>query len=137
MREKLAELAHKQWSGWVKSLFEKCEEEELQSSTGSGLYKTGKYILSKEIVSRYNKLMCTKYSDLSENEKEKDRAQADKVIDIMNGVYEEEKSIQLIEDLFEIARNHENNAKRLFRIVERLLEEHRKIHSHQEDNDNK
>ena len=133
MREKLAELAHKQWSGWVKSLFEKCEEEELQSSTGSGLYKTGKYILSKEIVSRYNKLMCTKYSDLSENEKEKDRAQADKVIDIMNGVYEEEKSIQLIEDLSEIARNHENNAKRLFRIVERLLEEHRKIHSHQED----
>lgn len=137
MREKLAELAHKQWSGWMKYLFEKCEEEELQSSTGAGLYKTGKYIMPEWAVERWKQQMNTKYCDLLEEEKESDRVEADNVIDIMNGVYEEEKRIQLIEDLSEIARNHENNAKRLFRIVERLLEEHRKNYPRQETDDTK
>lgn len=36
-----------------------------------------------------------------------------------------EKAIQLIEDLTEIANNHERNAKRLFRIAEKLIEEYK------------
>ena len=74
MKEKLAEFAHEQWSGWMKYLFEKSSQN-----------PDGTMTIPKWAVERWSRQMNTKYSDLSEVEKESDRIEADKMIEIFKG----------------------------------------------------
>ena len=68
-REKLAELCHKQWSGWIKYMFGKC------------LKKTNGTILIPEwAVTRWRRQAYTPYNKLSSQEKDSDRTEADKFI---------------------------------------------------------
>jgi hypothetical protein len=69
LREQLAALDHEQWAGWMNYLFEKSEEGE-----------DGSVIIPKLLVLRWKRQMNTPYTDLSEDEKESDRAEADKVL---------------------------------------------------------
>lgn len=72
LREDLAELAHEQWSGWMEYLFSKSE------------FKIdGTVIIPVWAVERWLRQMNTKYSDLSEKEKESDRKEADKAIKLI------------------------------------------------------
>lgn len=73
-REKLAELCHEQWSGWMKYLFGK-----------SSLQNDGTLLIPKWATDRWFKQMHTDYKDLSEEEKESDRKEADRFIDIIEG----------------------------------------------------
>ncbi len=71
-REKLASLAHEQWSGWMEYLFSKT----ISSSDGSA-------IIPQEYYERWKRQMITPYSSLPDNEKESDRLEADRVIELL------------------------------------------------------
>jgi hypothetical protein len=73
-REKLAELAHQQWAGWMKYLFE-------QSTKNND----GTVTIPKWAVDRWIRQMMMEYKDLSSQEQNSDRIQADKFIKILEG----------------------------------------------------
>ena len=67
LREELADLCHQQWSGWMEYLFSTCIEE-------NGL------IIPTWAAERWKRQMNTAYKDLSEEEKDSDRREADRFI---------------------------------------------------------
>ncbi len=71
-REKLAELAHSQWSGWMRYLFSKGRFNE-----------DGTWTMPSWAVSRWKKQMETPYSELSESEQESDRNEADRFLEVI------------------------------------------------------
>jgi hypothetical protein len=72
LREQLAALEHEQWVGWMKYLFEKSSEND-----------EGCVEIPASLVARWKRQMNTSYVDLPENEKESDRAEADKVLRVI------------------------------------------------------
>ena len=70
-REKLADYAHAAWSGWMKYMFSKSTKD------GSGLV-----MIPASLVERWTRQMNTPYTELPENEKESDRLEADRMIEI-------------------------------------------------------
>ena len=69
MREKLAALAHSQWSGWMKYLFSKSIEQ-----------SNGSVLIPAWAADRWKRQMNTPYDELPEEEKESDRTEADKML---------------------------------------------------------
>lgn len=69
LKENIANLCHEQWSGWMKYLFSKCE-----------INIHGHYVIPKWAVERWMRQMNTDYKDLSEEEKNSDREEAEKFI---------------------------------------------------------
>jgi len=72
MIEKLAEYAHKAWSGWMQYLFEKSTENE-----------DGTVTIPKWAVDRWKRQANTDYKDLPESEKVSDREEARKIMDTL------------------------------------------------------
>lgn len=72
LREQLAELAHVQWSGWMQYLFSKLD----QQSDGS-------LVIPAEYVVALRRQMETAYADLLQQEQDDDRAEADKMLALM------------------------------------------------------
>jgi hypothetical protein len=72
MLEKLAELAHIQWSGWMEYLFSKCTFNEDGTAT-----------IPKWAVDRWKRQIATDYKDLPEEEKESDRNEARRVMELL------------------------------------------------------
>ena len=72
IREKLAELAHEQWCGWMQYMFSK-----------SFINQDGTMTIPKWAVERWTRQINIKYPDLTEEEKESDRNEADKVFSII------------------------------------------------------
>ena len=67
MREQLADLCHRQWSGWMFYLFSK------------GKFNSdGTWTMPAEFVQRWKRQMETPYAELSEAEQDSDRAETDK-----------------------------------------------------------
>lgn len=77
MREKLAKLAHEQWSGWMVYLFSKCKAT-----------ATGEMVIPRWAVDRWKKQSQTPYSKLSAKEQESDRKEADKFLALFTDEYE-------------------------------------------------
>ena len=75
LREALAALAHQQWSDWMTYLFSKCEE---YQESGMGVH------IPPLSANRWMRQMNTAYADLSEEEKESDRSEADRMIATFN-----------------------------------------------------
>lgn len=73
--ETLASVQHDIWSDWMDYLFSKCYPE-----TGQFDKDTGNLIIPKELVDRWKRQLDTPYKELTEEEKDSDREQADKVI---------------------------------------------------------
>lgn len=72
LREKLAALAHEQWSGWMKYLFD------------CGTFnKDGTWSMDDWAVKRWTRQMNTAYDELPEDERESDRTEADKVLALL------------------------------------------------------
>ena len=86
LREKLAELAHKQWSSWIKYMFGKC----LKKADGT-------ILIPEWAVTRWRRQAYTPYSKLSKIERELDRTEADKFIALL-AEPEKPKREQIIED---------------------------------------
>jgi len=72
LRERLACLAHKQWTGWMEYLFSK------------GVFnKDGTWTMPKWAVDRWTKQIATPYKQLSKQEQDSDRKEADHMLDVM------------------------------------------------------
>ena len=80
-REELAEYAHEAWSGWMKHMFK------------MGMFMDGVWVMPKILVERWHRQMNTPYDDLTETEKDSDRAEADKMLEIMRGQNENQNNI--------------------------------------------
>ncbi len=72
LREQLARLAHQQWAGWLKYMF-----------ANSFHDQDGTVVIPKWAVDRWTRQMNTEYKDLPGDEKESDRTEADKVMDLI------------------------------------------------------
>ena len=72
LREALSDYAHDTWSRWMDHLFSKGK-----------LNSDGTFTIDSDKVDRWQRQMLTPYEDLSEEEKESDRAEADKMLAIM------------------------------------------------------
>jgi hypothetical protein len=72
-REQLAALAHEQWSGWMKHLFGK--------SICDGPFGC---LIPGDLADRWLRQLNTPYADLSEEEKESDRKEADRVLAVIH-----------------------------------------------------
>lgn len=71
LREALAEYAHDAWAGWMKYMFEK------------GTFNAdGTYTMPQWAVERWMRQANTPYADLPPGEKESDRLEADRMIEI-------------------------------------------------------
>jgi hypothetical protein len=75
-REQLAAYAHKAWSGWMEYLFSQCKYD----------VETDTYIIPQWAVNRWQRQILTSYSDLPEQEKDSDRAEADKMLAIVRTI---------------------------------------------------
>lgn len=94
--EKLAELAHLQWSGWMEYLFSKGE-----------LNTDGSFTIAKWAVERWTKQSQTEYKDLSQSEQESDRTEARKFLNILQSNLSEE-SIRLGYEKWLKGNEHQN-----------------------------
>ena len=70
--EKLADLEHERWSGWMKYLFTKGQQNE-----------DGTFIIDADSVRWWQKIMNTPYAALSERSKESDRAEVRKTVALL------------------------------------------------------
>ncbi len=77
MREEIATLMHDMWSGRMKYLFAKCKQQ------GPGMLSPGGAVIPPWAVKRWKRQMNTSYADLSEEEKDSDRQEADKVLTLL------------------------------------------------------
>ena len=71
-RECLASLCHEQWSGWMKYMFSKFERQH-----------NGDWWIPKWAFERWARQMNTDYKDLTEEEKDSDREEADRFIRLL------------------------------------------------------
>jgi len=71
--ERLSGYAHSAWSGWMKYMFSK-------SMRGAN----GSLIIPAPLVARWERQSQTSYSDLPEQEKASDRAEAYRIIEILD-----------------------------------------------------
>jgi hypothetical protein len=85
--EEFATFTHSQWSGWMKYLFSKCSDEEIETVSSAGetvkITKTGCMIIPKWAVDRWKRQMNTEYKDLPEEEKKTDLEEATKMIQMV------------------------------------------------------
>ncbi len=72
-KEELAQYAHEAWTGWMLYMFGKC-----QCNTD------GSMNIPEWAVERWKRQVNTPYSYLSEEEKQSDRAEADKMLEIIS-----------------------------------------------------
>lgn len=70
--EDLAAYAHEAWSGWMRYLWRLSTENE-----------DGTVTIPADLVARWQRQTNTEYADLPENEKDSDRAEAMKMLDIV------------------------------------------------------
>lgn len=70
LREPLAAYAHGSWSRWMDHLFSRTDD------AGA---------ISTEDAERWKRLIATPYEDLTEEEKESDRLEADRMLEVMSG----------------------------------------------------
>ena len=71
LREKIAAIQHDIWAHWVKYLF--------QVTSRQG----GEHIIDYNTARQWDRQILTPYDRLSEREKESDRDQADKVLNVL------------------------------------------------------
>ena len=80
LREKLAALAHEQWSGWMKYLFRQCREGIYFDESGVA---EAAVVIPHAAVERWKRQMNTPYADLPLEEKLSDREEADRVLALL------------------------------------------------------
>ena len=78
--ERLADLAHTQWAGWMRYLFRFGVDN-----------PDGTFTITADKVARWTRQACTDYGDLPENEKESDRVEARKVFALLEATRAKER----------------------------------------------
>jgi hypothetical protein len=142
-REKLASLAHEQWAGWVEWMLSRLRQEldttvcacghEIDPEEGAchecGV-KRQEGVIDGSWTERWERQIETPYKELSEPEKDSDRAEADKVLEAIGRQAEIAfEVVEAVRDLVEWADTLDLDAldiegrafARKIRQVERLL----------------
>lgn len=70
--EQLSEAEHTSWSHWMSYLFSKCTRQ-----------YDGTYVIPRELVTRWRYQIETPYAELSEQEKQSDRAEVAHILPII------------------------------------------------------
>ncbi len=83
LREQIADLQHQQWAGWTEYMFSKCTKNE-----------DGTLTIPTWAVERWTRQINTPYNQLSESEKDSDRVEAYKVLELFTQVL---KSLEMDE----------------------------------------
>jgi hypothetical protein len=92
LREKLAELAHNQWVGWMEYLFSKSKQVD------------GCVVIPAWANERWHRQVATRYADLSEVEKDSDRNEADRFLAVFSAhISERDKLIEQMREALKIA----------------------------------
>ncbi len=76
MKELLAHVQHAIWAHWMQYLFSVCQTND-----------DGSVTIPSDKVERWKRQMYTDYYNLSEKEKDSDRHQADKVLDVLQRAF--------------------------------------------------
>jgi hypothetical protein len=71
--EQLAAVEHARWAGWMDYLFSQCDH-----------HVDGSATIPPELVERWQRQVRTPYTDLSEREKESDRAEVLKTLHVLD-----------------------------------------------------
>lgn len=79
LREELAALQHDQWAGWMEYLFSKCQQRGAEG-TVLPLPSDEDVVIPAAYAHNLARLMRTPYAELTEQEKESDRIEADKYL---------------------------------------------------------
>ena len=84
MREKLADYAHETWTGWMRHIFSVSRWQPVGMIEGTQMHN-GDWvvIIPAWAVRNWTRQMAISYSHLSESEKDLDRAEADKILEIV------------------------------------------------------
>jgi len=101
VRERLAELCHEQWSGWMEYLFSKCVENKKTTEIAGNTYDYTSLTIPSWAVERWGRQMKTPYKDLSEEEKESDRKEADKILALGKEIFDEDLKTLVMGTLLE------------------------------------
>ena len=72
LREALAAVQHEIWAHWMRYVFKICDTDDY-----------GNVIITENLVNRWHDQINTSYANLSEKEKDSDREQADKVLEVL------------------------------------------------------
>jgi len=72
LREQLASIQHEVWVNWMKYLFSTCTEN-----------PDGSFVIPADKARRWHGQIATPYQELSEAEKDSDREQADRILEIL------------------------------------------------------
>lgn len=87
IKEQLADLCHRQWSGWMNYLFSKCE-----------INPDGSRTIPLWAVQRWYRQMVTDYKDLSDSEQNSDLAEADKFLKEFKHVIDAQKELNRLKE---------------------------------------
>lgn len=79
--EELAAYAHEAWSGWMKYMFGKCKPDTPTTTSGNGYWLHLR--MPKALYERWTRQMGTDYEALPESEKDSDRDEAEKILNLM------------------------------------------------------
>lgn len=112
-KERLADLCHKQWSGWMKYLFSKCEANIINGEPVT--------VIPNWAVDRWTRQLETDYSGLSEEEQNSDRKEADKFIKLFKEARKGYVELKKVEDVLEKAIKSECDCSKC--LAEKALEE--------------
>lgn len=82
LRERLAEVSHEIWSHWMKWQFSVCESS-IELASGKRIELGMKQLIPDAKVERWTRQLETPYEELTEQEKESDREQADKILAVL------------------------------------------------------
>lgn len=92
LRERLAALAHEQWSGWMRYMFGDCDSGACRAVAGADGEAPKPKIDHTEYRQRWMRQMATAYDDLPEDEKESDREEADRVLAVLDSTFAEQQA---------------------------------------------
>ena len=82
LRERLAELCHEQWSGWMEHLVRRS----VVFGNGAVTLQTGDLLIRRADAERWQRQMKTPYSQLQSGEQESDRKEADRILALLADV---------------------------------------------------
>lgn len=78
MIEQLADKEHASWAHWMDYLFSQCS------------VRDGRYIIPADLAYRWRRQVDTPYAELSEKEKESDRAEVRKILPIIREAHDDQ-----------------------------------------------
>jgi hypothetical protein len=130
LRERLAELCHAQWSGWMRYMLDDCDSSVCPAVRGPNAEHPQPRLQHADYLARWRRQMATPYADLSDAEKDSDRAEADRFVALIGDVARDARFVEKVRTLAWEANScgcaHHQSAERLLACIQ---DAHREIYN--------